>query len=214
MVSLVRLVDRGCIVALVNFVGNFAVDCTIGSQSTARRGPAGVDRSGSGRGGNVIKLLVSLVIVIFAAPAGANQITGPASAVDSTVIEISGKRVMLFGIDSVMRKQICRIDGKVWQCWPAAVRALEILLDRGPATCETVGEPDVYGRLLARCDINDESLNEQLVRTGYAIARRSETTDYVAAETEAKQKRLGLWQGEFMMPDAFRRSAGIFVERP
>jgi Staphylococcal nuclease homologue len=73
------------------------------------------------------------------------------------------------------------------------------------------------GRLqppLAHCNINGESLNEQLVRTGWAVARRSETTDYVAAEAEAKEKKLGLWQGEFMMPDAFRRAAGIFVERP
>ena len=162
----------------------------------------------------MIKVLVSLVIVIFAAPADANQIIGPASAVDSTVIEIGGKRIMLFGIDSVMRKQICRIDGKVWQCWPAAVRALEILLDRGPATCEVIGEPDVYGRLLARCTINGQSLNEQVVRRGYAVARPSETTDYVAAEAAARDEKVGLWRGQFMMPDAFRRSAGIFVERP
>jgi endonuclease YncB( thermonuclease family) len=52
------------------------------------------------------------------------------------------------------------------------------------------------------------------LRTGWAAARRSETTDYVAAEAEAKEKKFGLWQGEFMMPDAFRRAAGIFVERP
>ena len=57
-------------------------------------------------------------------------------------------------------------------------------------------------------------LNEQLVRTGWAVTRRSETTDYVAVEAEAKEKKLGLWQGEFMMPDAFRRAAGIFVNRP
>jgi|SRR6516225_4207511 len=86
--------------------------------------------------------------------------------------------------------------------------------DQGPVTCETVGEPDVYSRFLAHCNINGESLNEQLVRAGWAIARRSETTDYVAAEAEAKEKKLGLWRGEFMMPDAFRRAAGIFVERP
>jgi len=162
----------------------------------------------------MIKTLLSLVIVIFATPAGAEPITGPANAIDSTVIQVGSRRVMLFGIDSVMRKQSCRIDGKIWQCWAAAVRALEILLDRGPVTCEPVGEPDVYGRLLARCDIDGESLNDQFVRGGYAIARRSETTEYVAAETEAKQKKLGLWQGEFMMPDEFRRAAGIFVERP
>ena len=167
-----------------------------------------------GEGGNIMMVLLSLMMVIIAAPVAANQITGPARAVDPTVIEVDGQRVMLFGIDSVIRKQTCTIGGKIWQCWPVALRNLEILLDQGPVTCETVGEPDVYNRLLARCNINGESLNEQLVRTGWAVSRRSETADYVAAEAEAKEKKLGLWQGEFMMPDAFRRAAGIFVERP
>lgn len=162
----------------------------------------------------MIKLLLSLMMVVFAVPAGANQITGPARAVDSTVIEVDGQRIMLFGIDSVMRKQSCTIGGKIWQCWPAAFRNLEILVDQGPVTCETVGEPDVYGRLLARCEINGKNLNEQLVREGWAVARRSETKDYVAAEAEAREKKVGLWQGDFMMPDAFRRAAGIFVDRP
>ena len=157
---------------------------------------------------------VLLLILTFATPAAADQITGQATAVDPTVIAINGQRIMLFGIDSVMRKQTCTIGGKVWQCWPAALRNLEILLDQGPVTCETVGEPDVYSRLLARCKINGESLNEQLVRAGWAVARRSETTEYVAAEAEAKEKKLGLWQGEFIMPDSFRRAAGIFVDRP
>ena len=162
----------------------------------------------------MIGVLLAMMMVVFAAPAGADQITGPATAVDPTVIAINGQRIMLFGIDSVMRKQTCTIGGKIWQCWPAALRNLEIMLDQGPVTCETVGEPDVYGRLLARCNINGGSLNEQLVRAGWAVARRSEATDYVAVEAEAKEKKIGLWEGEFMMPDEFRRAAGIFVDRP
>ena len=162
----------------------------------------------------MIMLLLPLVMAMLAVPTLANQMNGKAEAVDPTVISIDGQRIMLFGIDSVMRKQSCTIGGKVWQCWPAALRNLEILVDQGPVTCETVGEPDVYGRLLARCDVNGQSLNEQLVRAGWAIDRRSEATDYVAAEAEAKEKKLGLWQGEFMLPDAFRRAAGIFVDRP
>jgi endonuclease YncB( thermonuclease family) len=153
-------------------------------------------------------------MAMFAAPVEANQIAGPAKAVDSTVIEVEGQRIMLFGIDSVMRKQNCTIDGKIWQCWRAAVRALEILVDQGPVTCDAIGEPDVYGRLLARCSINGQNLNEQLVRKGYAIARPSETTEYVAAEAAAKKEKLGLWQGKFEMPAEFRRAAGIFVDRP
>jgi endonuclease YncB( thermonuclease family) len=142
----------------------------------------------------MVSVLLSLAIVMFATPVEANQITGPAKVVDSTVIEIDGQRIMLFGIDSVMRKQNCAVDGKIWQCWAAAVRELQTLVDQGPATCETVGEPDAYGRILARCNINGQSLNEQFVRSGFAVARPNETTDYVAAEAEAKEKKLGLWQ--------------------
>ena len=162
----------------------------------------------------MIRVLLSLVMVMLVRSVEANQIAGPASAVDSTVIEVNGQRIMLFGIDSVMRKQNCTIDGKIWQCWAAAVRALEILVDQGSVTCDVIGEPDVYGRLLARCNINGQSLNEQLIRKGYAVARPSETTEYVAAEAAAKEEKLGLWQGKFLMPAEFRRAAGIFVERP
>jgi endonuclease YncB( thermonuclease family) len=162
----------------------------------------------------MVSVLLSLAIVMFATPVEANQITGPAKVVDSTVIEIDGQRIMLFGIDSVMRKQNCAVDGKIWQCWAAAVRELQTLVDQGPATCETVGEPDAYGRILARCNINGQSLNEQFVRSGFAVARPNETTDYVAAEAEAKEKKLGLWQGQFQKPSEFRTKAGIFVDRP
>ena len=162
----------------------------------------------------MIRLFRSLMMAMFATAVEANEITGPAKAVDSTVIEINGQRIMLFGIDSVMRKQNCTLGGKIWQCWAAAVRELEILVDQGPATCEVIGEPDVYGRLLARCTINGQSLNEQVVRRGYAVARPSETTDYVAAEAAAREEKVGLWRGEFMMPEKFRQAAGIFVERP
>ena len=162
----------------------------------------------------MIRLLLSLAMVILAVPVAAKEVTGPAKVLDVQVIEIDGQRIMLFGIDSVMRKQSCTIGGKVWQCWTSAVRDLQTLLDEGPVACEVINEPDVFGRLLARCTINGQSLNEQLVRRGYAVARPSESTEYIAAEVAAREEKVGLWRGEFMMPDKFRRAAGIFVERP
>jgi endonuclease YncB( thermonuclease family) len=154
------------------------------------------------------------VSMLTATRAEATEVTGQARAIDSTTIEINGQRIMLFGIDSVMRKQACKLDGKIWACWAAAMHALETLLDQGPATCQSVGEPDVYGRILARCTVKGKSVNEELVRQGYAVARASESTDYVAAEKAARESKLGLWQGDFMRPDEFRRAAGIFVDRP
>ena len=162
----------------------------------------------------MIRTLLSLVMMMIATPIAAKEITGPAKALDVQMIEIDGQRILLFGIDSVMRKQACSLDGRIWECWEVAMRNLKIMLDQGPATCEVVGEPDVYGRLLARCKINGQSLNEQLVRKGWAVARPSETTDYAAAEAAAKKEKLGLWQGRFQMPDAFRLTHGIFVDRP
>jgi endonuclease YncB( thermonuclease family) len=165
-------------------------------------------------GWNMIRMLLLAGMAIWAAQAQAGQISGQAKAVDSTTIQIGDQRIMLFGIDSVMRKQLCSLDGKPWQCWPAAVKGLQALLDQGPVVCDPVGDPDVYGRWLARCKVNDQSVNEQLVARGFAVARVNESTDFVAAEAEAKEKKLGLWQGQFLAPSDFRRSAGIFIDRP
>jgi endonuclease YncB( thermonuclease family) len=159
-------------------------------------------------------LALALALALTSTDVMAREIAGKATVFDSTTIEIDGQRIMLFGIDSIMRKQSCMASGKVWPCWEAAVRDLQTLVSQGAATCEVVGEPDPYGRVLGRCKINGTSLNEQYVRDGYALARRSETTDYVAAEAEAKEKKIGLWQGQFMAPSEFRMKAGIFVERP
>jgi endonuclease YncB( thermonuclease family) len=160
------------------------------------------------------RVLLSLAVALIATQVKASEITGAAKVVDSTVIEIDGQRIMLFGVDSVMRKQTCTIEGKLWPCWAAAVRDLQILVDQGPVTCEVIGERDAYGRVLGRCTTNGASLNGELVRSGYAVARPSETTDYVAAEAEAKEKKLGLWQGQFLRPSEFSKRAGIFVDRP
>ena len=162
----------------------------------------------------MFRTLLMLVAVTCSGPAAASQISGQGKAIDSTTIQIDGQRIMLFGVDSVMRKQVCSLDGQPWQCWPMAVRILQSLLDPGPATCDVVGEPDVFGRVLARCEVNGKSINEQLVSQGFAVARPSDTTDYVAAEIAAKAQKIGLWRGQFLLPGDFRRSVGIAVERP
>jgi endonuclease YncB( thermonuclease family) len=162
----------------------------------------------------MVRILLLLAMATWTVQARAVQVSGQAKAIDSTTIRIGDQRIMLFGIDSVMRKQLCTLDGKPWQCWQAAVKDLQTVLDQGPVVCDAVGEPDVYGRLLARCKVNDQSVNEQLVSRGFAVARTNESTDYVAAEATAKEKRLGLWQGQFASPSAYRSSAGVAVDRP
>jgi endonuclease YncB( thermonuclease family) len=162
----------------------------------------------------MIRLLLMLILVCGTARATEGRISGQGKAIDSTIIQVNDQRIMLFGVDSVMRKQGCMLDGKPWLCWPVVVQDLQSLLDQGPVSCDIVGDADVYGRLIGRCSVNGQSINEQLVAHGFAVARVSESSDYVAAEAAAKEKKIGLWRGAFVPPSTFRRSAGIAVERP
>ena len=133
----------------------------------------------------------------------ASEIAGKAKVLDSTTIEIDGQRIMLFGIDSVMRKQSCMANGKVWPCWEAAVRDLQTLVNQGPATCEVDRRARPLWPHAGSVQVNGKSLNEAVVRDGYAVARRSETTDYVAAEAEAKERRSVSGRDSLWRPSSF-----------
>ena len=64
---------------------------------------------------------------------------------------------------------------------------------------------DRYKRLIAVCYAAQFNINEQMVADGWAMTYRKYSNDYVRAETFAKTRREGLWQGEFEPPWAWRR---------
>jgi endonuclease YncB( thermonuclease family) len=160
------------------------------------------------------------VLALMLAMTGAVQaqdgepIVGEAEVADSDGLRIGETSIMLWGIESVERPQTCMIKGQPWECYPAAVRALQTITSVAEVSCRPVGKPDGYGRILATCFVNGANVNEALVRAGFALAKRDETEDYVPAEEAAKAEGIGLWQGEFMHPRDFRRASTIFVDRP
>jgi len=147
-------------------------------------------------------------------PAAEGVLAGEATAIESATIMIGATRVMLYGLESVYPPQDCYIDGQVWECWAAAVRQLQTYLAESPVSCTPVGEPDYLGRVLGLCEQNGESLNERYVRSGFALAIETEMPEYAAAEAAAREEGIGLWQGQFQEPAAFRQSRGIMVTRP
>lgn len=168
-----------------------------------------------------LQVLVSAVVYaaalsasVTAAGAQAAPLTGKATVVDTSTIEIGGKRILLYGVESINRNQTCSLGGKLWECWAAAVRELQTLVDQGPASCDPVGDPDLYGRVLARCTIGSNNLNQDYVASGYGLAKVNETKDYAAAQKTARLAKAGLWQGKFQMPADFRLAHGIMVDRP
>lgn len=146
------------------------------------------------------------------APAG--EVTGAARAVNADTMQVGTTFVFLFGVESMERNQLCFIDGQPWDCYVAAVRALETITGVGDVTCTLMGQPDYLGRWLGTCRVAGVDVAEELTRTGFAFAKRDETLDYVPAEEAAAAAHIGFWQGAFQMPAEHRAADGITVDRP
>jgi endonuclease YncB( thermonuclease family) len=64
---------------------------------------------------------------------------------------------------------------------------------------------DQYGRLLAECFVNKESLSSYLVREGFAFAYTKYSKKFVEDENFAIKNKLGMWSMDFIFPWDFRK---------
>ncbi len=111
---------------------------------------------------------LTIALCLLAAPALAD-VAGIASVIDGDTIEVHGQRIRLHGIDAPESRQLCRLDGKPWQCGKAAANALAGKIDRRPVTCEDLGR-DRYKRIIARCAVAGEDMGAWMVANGLALA--------------------------------------------
>lgn len=151
---------------------------------------------------NTVSALVVAAIMVAAAPAARAQqsIVGVASVIDGDTIEVHGARIRMHGIDAPESRQECiRADGTSWRCGQQAALALSDRVGRATIRCEP-RDRDRYGRVVAVCFKGTEDLNRWMVATGWVVAYRKYSLDYVADEERAKRAKLGIWSGSFEMP--------------
>ena len=143
-------------------------------------------------------------------PAAAAEISGAPTIIDGDSLEVAGRRFDLYGIDAPEPGEVCRDGrGKTFDCGLVARTALLDLTAGSEVACRPVGEPAV-GRgpaIAATCTAGGFSLNRNMVHTGWALADRAVSTDYLATEREAKQARRGLWRWQFELPPWPARTA-------
>ena len=133
-----------------------------------------------------------------------DRIIGVASVVDGDTIEIHDQRIRLFGIDAPESSQLCvRPTGERWRCGQQASFALADRISRATVSCQP-RDLDRYGRIVAVCFNGNEDLNRWMVATGWAVAFRRYSLDYVAAEAAARQSQANIWSGNFAMPWEWR----------
>jgi endonuclease YncB( thermonuclease family) len=144
--------------------------------------------------------ILALLVLSYVAQA---DVTGPATVVDGDTIVVAGERIRLEGIDAPELRQTCTAYGQQWTCGRTSAEWLQEHLNGRNVEC--VGHArDRYGRLLAVCYVDGESINERIVREGWALDYRKYSTDYLQAESAAKRVGAGLCRGEFTPPWEWR----------
>ena len=129
-------------------------------------------------------------LCFLATPALANVVGAP-SVIDGDTIEVHGQRIRLHGIDAPESHQLCRLDGRPWQCGKDAANAIAKKIARRPVVCEKL-DRDRYGRMVARCTVAGEELGAWMVANGWALAYRRYSLDYVDQEADARAARRGI----------------------
>ena len=134
---------------------------------------------------------------------------------DANTVEIEETRIRLLGIDAPDLDQQCKLNGLPYACGlQAYLQLITIVTGKGRILCvvtQAAGDDRGWGK----CGIPNEqrpsefragvpSFNELMVRSGWALADRARSTDYVAAEDEARAAKRGLWAGEFIRPAEWR----------
>ena len=142
---------------------------------------------------------------VLVPPLGSQTITGQASVIDGDTIEIHGTRIRLHGIDAPESSQTCTTQGKTYRCGQQAAFALADKIKGGTVECRKK-DLDRYGRIVAMCLVSGEDINGWMVAQGWALAYRQYSMDYVGQEAQAKNLKLGIWQGEFEVPSDWRRN--------
>lgn len=154
--------------------------------------------------------IVALLTACTAADAEPT-LTGLARAKDGDSLTVGNREVRLHGIDAPEWDQTCTKAGKPWACGQAAAAQLAKLVTGKQVRCVAV-DTDEHQRTVARCTVGTTDVNQAMVASGYAVAYRHYSTDYVPAEDSAKLNKRGLWAGKFEMPSDYRHAGEAQVE--
>ncbi len=116
-----------------------------------------------------------------------------------------GERYRLHGIDAPELAQECERDGEAYACGLEAKAALEALLEGKETVCEPI-EQGPLRQDRGTLHGGRHGRGREMVRQGWALDYpRYSSYEYARAQQYAKDRRLGMWAGEFTEPWEWRR---------
>jgi endonuclease YncB( thermonuclease family) len=153
-----------------------------------------------------MRAFIAALFFVMAGPCLASEI----AVTDGDTLQLDRIIYRLDGIDAPEIDQTCLDqNGEVWPCGVAVRDRLSGYIANRTVRCDDKGPDPIYKhRRLGICSIEGEAttLNERLVREGWAIKFEPAATGrFAAEEADARTNRRGLWQGCFAEPRDLRR---------
>lgn len=144
---------------------------------------------------------IVLIATVWFSQLNQENFYGNFKVVDGDTLLSNGQKLRLIGIDAPEYRQKCQIEGSNWSCGRKATTVLQNLVGSAfNLVCNGQGI-DKYERPLVKCVDGNTDINAQMVRQGYAVAYGG----YFAEERDARKKLKGIWRGDFIQPQEWRR---------
>lgn len=137
-----------------------------------------------------------------------NEFCGVAKVTDGDTIKIDEKKIRLLYIDAPESSQTC-FDKNYdeYFCGKISKEFLQNLIAEKQVKC-LYDKFDKYGRYLAECFIDNNSINNELVKNGMAVTYffGHINQEIANSEIDAKENHRGIWQGAFQLPKDYRKT--------
>ncbi len=133
--------------------------------------------------------------------------SGHSYAIDGDSLKVADNEVRLFGIDAPEYDQKCLNANNIeYPCGLVAKKYTADLVKNQEVTCY-YHVKDFYSRYLAKCYIRGVEINKELLKNGMAIIYNYQESDgeVKALEKQARDAKIGIWQGTFEDPKDYRR---------
>jgi endonuclease YncB( thermonuclease family) len=164
---------------------------------------------------------VPLLLLVLAALFATHRASFPSQTAEQRLIVIDGDTlqvdrqvVQLYGIDAPELGQLCESKDQLSPCGVNAARALDKLvsLNRSSLHCSPWGDGrsaphQPPATVVEVCEVGDEDLAVLMLHSGNGLALQDAFPDYLDAERQARDARLGIWQSDFVAPWDWR--AGV-----
>jgi endonuclease YncB( thermonuclease family) len=136
------------------------------------------------------------------------KFSGKAYAIDGDSLKVGNNEVRLYMLDAPEYSQHCfNVKNEEYECGKKSHEFLTNLASGKNVEC-VYAQKDKYDRFLSKCSVGDVSINKEIVKNGmaviYSFGEHDENMEKL--ESEAKRKRLGVWQGAFQLPSEYRKT--------